>query len=85
MVISTNIHISPLQEEKKCYPHLAYPVEGCLFIRKKAEKDIDFIQDGGKIQRQKDLHHHGKRPIVVICHLPDPPPPPPLFVITNYI
>jgi hypothetical protein len=31
------------------------------------------IQDGGQINRETDIYHHGQRPISIICQLPDPP------------
>jgi hypothetical protein len=31
------------------------------------------FQDGGQIEREKDIYHHATRPISFICHLPDPP------------
>jgi hypothetical protein len=37
-----------------------------------AEKEIDLFQDEGQIKREKDIYHHGPRPICIICHLPDP-------------
>jgi hypothetical protein len=42
-------------------------------VAKMAEKEIDFTQDGGKLKRQKDIYHHGPKPLSIICHLPDPP------------
>ncbi len=38
-----------------------------------SEKKIEFFQDGGQINREKDIYHHGPRPISFIYHLPDPP------------
>jgi hypothetical protein len=32
-----------------------------------------FIQDGDKIKIQKDICHHGPKPIPIIFQLPDPP------------
>jgi hypothetical protein len=34
---------------------------------------MELIQDGGKIRRQKDIYHHGPRPIPFICHPLNPP------------
>ena len=39
----------------------------------KAEKEIDLLQDGGKILKGKNIDHHSPRIIPNICHLPDPP------------
>ncbi len=36
------------------------------------EKKIDFIRDGGKIKRQRDIYHHGPKPISIIFHDPHP-------------
>jgi hypothetical protein len=40
---------------------------------RKAETEINFIQDGGKIKRQKDINHHVPKHSPTICHLGDPP------------
>jgi hypothetical protein len=37
-----------------------------------SRKDTELFQDGGQLKREKDIHHHGPRPISIICHLPDP-------------
>ncbi len=34
---------------------------------------MDFIQDGGKIKKQKNIDHHGSKYILIVCHLPMPP------------
>ncbi len=38
-----------------------------------AEKEIELIQDGAQIKREKDIYHHGPGPIPIICHIPEPP------------
>jgi hypothetical protein len=44
-----------------------------VFIRLEgAKKDMDFKQDGGKIQREKDIYHHGPKHILIICRLLNP-------------
>ncbi len=35
-------------------------------------KYVDLIQDTVKIQRQKDIYHHGPYHITITCHLLDP-------------
>jgi hypothetical protein len=30
------------------------------------------ITDGGQFKREKDIYHHGLRPIPIICRLPHP-------------
>jgi hypothetical protein len=42
------------------------------------DKEIELFQDGGQKRREKDIYHHGLRPI---CHLSDPP----LFLIGHYL
>jgi hypothetical protein len=39
-----------------------------------AEKEIELIQDGGRIKREKDIYHHSPRliPMICQCHLPHP-------------
>jgi hypothetical protein len=38
-----------------------------------AEKEIELIQDGGQIKREKDIYHHDPRPIpIIFCHIPEP-------------
>jgi hypothetical protein len=39
----------------------------------KAVKEIDLLQDGGKIKQGKIFDHHSARTIPNICHLQDPP------------
>ncbi len=39
----------------------------------KTEKEIDLLQDGGKIKKGKNIHHHSPGTILNICHLQDPP------------
>jgi hypothetical protein len=36
-------------------------------------KEIELIQDGGHIKREKDIYHHGPGPKPIICPRPDPP------------
>ncbi len=38
-----------------------------------AEKEIELIQDGGQINREKDIYHHDPGPISTICQLPGHP------------
>jgi hypothetical protein len=39
----------------------------------RAEMEICFIEDGGKIKRQKNVEHHGLRALLLnICQLTDP-------------
>jgi hypothetical protein len=33
---------------------------------------MDLIQEGGQIKREKNIYHHGPRPIPIICHIPEP-------------
>ncbi len=39
-----------------------------------AETEIEKIKDDTKIKRQTNLYRRGPRPIMNVCHLPDPPP-----------
>jgi hypothetical protein len=48
-------------------------------------KEIELIQDGGQIKRQKDIYYRSPRLIPIICHLPDPPPPRIFSLVTTFI
>ncbi len=45
------------------------------------EEEIELFQGGSWIKKEKDIYHHGSRPIYIICHNPDPL----LFLDGHYI
>ncbi len=54
--------------------HQHYPTGRWLIIGLEwAETEREFFQDGSKIKREKDIYHHGPKPIPIICPLPEPP------------
>jgi|688.fasta_scaffold1410691_1 hypothetical protein len=49
-------------------------VEQCLFITLElAEMETCFFQNGGLIEKLKNIHHHNMSTVPNICHLPAPP------------
>jgi hypothetical protein len=48
-------------------------VEQCLFITLElAEMETCVFQNGGLIEKQKNIHHHNMSTVPNICHLPAP-------------
>ncbi len=39
---------------------------------KQAEKELDLLQDSGKLKKQKDIDHHSPKHTSINCHLRDP-------------
>jgi hypothetical protein len=39
----------------------------------KEEKEKDYLQDGDKMKKGKNIDHHDRGTIPIVCHLPDPP------------